>query len=713
VGGAVYFIKNDPAALQSALYKTSATQLVPLITGQPWNAAPYQQQQPVVHKNKIYFVRDNQIWESDGTGAGTVLYFKPPPNSNAPNYEWRAGEMVSNGDSLYFILYNQNLTGPYTTGDLWSISGNPGDPGTPLLKTVYQAINGGGGFGGRLTVLSQVNGHAILKAETVAGAGGNHFSGPVTLYSPGFAQFSTGSQTVNNGGFVYTSAIIDNRFYVLSKEEIFSFYDPPVFKNELWVTQSFGPKLLLKKFASRPDGVGKHFGVLGNRVFFAADDSTGLGQELWYSDGTPGGTVLVKDIHPGAGDAKIGAFASDGLHVYFPAFDGNTWALWRSDGTPGGTTKVANFPTTSIETPIKNLFFNQKTLYFSGNDGTTGDEPWAMEIPSNPADRPDLELSIRHRLSHLLIPGIIDLEVKVKNRGTGPATGVKVKFAPPVGFTFPVDLVNRQLEIDLGTIKSGDSVVQVLSYLTRIPATATSREYFLFAQISAQNEPDTDSSPNSVPCNSGICTPVEDDEARIYAPDSAPCDLAVSLVSAHCDPGKLPEISDNTYDYTINVTGSTPGLGFGWFRSLYGGGERLQDEAIALHYTIPDMASANFLAFFDNNNPRCPLVNLSLEYLSLPCQFVPTTEAASAIGFSLSPNPATRSVSLQWLDTDIREARGSIVNPLGQTVKTFPLTGAQGIPTTIDLSGLGSGLYWVRVEVPGRGSGVKRLVVAE
>jgi len=74
-------------------------------------------------------------------------------------------------------------------------------------------------------------------------------------------------------------------------------------------------------------------------LFFAADDGM-TGRELWKTDGTPEGTVLVKDINPNPIDPDPTASDSDPgdlTNVTDPLLrcgrEGGAW-----DGTPGRAT---------------------------------------------------------------------------------------------------------------------------------------------------------------------------------------------------------------------------------------------------------------------------------------------------------------------------------------------------------------------------------------
>src|SRR5437762_821042 len=63
--------------------------------------------------------------------------------------------------------------------------------------------------------------------------------------------------------------------------------------------------------------------AVNGTVFFAADDGV-HGRELWRSDGTVGGTILLADIRPGpAGSDPIGLTNVNGT-VFFSASDGFT-----------------------------------------------------------------------------------------------------------------------------------------------------------------------------------------------------------------------------------------------------------------------------------------------------------------------------------------------------------------------------------------------------
>jgi ELWxxDGT repeat protein len=114
---------------------------------------------------------------------------------------------------------------------------------------------------------------------------------------------------------------------------------------------------------------------------FAADDGTGA--ELWRSDGTFAGTVMVKDIRAGGGSDPRDLVNVGGT-VYFSANDGVTGReLWRTDGTSAGTTRITDLATgdslgTSSFLPAQIVGLNG-TIFFAATDGTTGFELWRTD----------------------------------------------------------------------------------------------------------------------------------------------------------------------------------------------------------------------------------------------------------------------------------------------------------------------------------------------
>lgn len=120
-------------------------------------------------------------------------------------------------------------------------------------------------------------------------------------------------------------------------------------------------------------------------LFFVAYDAE-HGEELWKSDGTEAGTVLVKDVHAGPSNSGLSWLTNVGVTLFFIGTDTHGLGLWKSDGTEAGTVIVKDiYPGNASslpdleQYPLVELINIDGILYFTAIDETHGLELWRSD----------------------------------------------------------------------------------------------------------------------------------------------------------------------------------------------------------------------------------------------------------------------------------------------------------------------------------------------
>lgn len=131
------------------------------------------------------------------------------------------------------------------------------------------------------------------------------------------------------------------------------------------------------------------FTQLGNKLVFVANDET-YGSELWITDGTPGGTEILRNINTGVASGLqdysmnylnahpdiIRALIVVGNTLYFTATNGTSgFELWKSDGTTVGTEIVKNIAADPAGSFPTNFVEMNGLVYFIAT-GATGVQIW-------------------------------------------------------------------------------------------------------------------------------------------------------------------------------------------------------------------------------------------------------------------------------------------------------------------------------------------------
>ncbi len=138
----------------------------------------------------------------------------------------------------------------------------------------------------------------------------------------------------------------------------------------------------------QPEPVPADFAPLGGALLFAAADAS-HGTELWKTDGTAAGTVLVADIAPGTASSNPMSLAAAGGLVYFAANDlVHGTELWQSDGTAAGTHLVQDIQPGPASSSPNALAVAGNQLYFGADDGLHGDELWVYPFAAGAGCQP-------------------------------------------------------------------------------------------------------------------------------------------------------------------------------------------------------------------------------------------------------------------------------------------------------------------------------------
>ncbi|MFY0563985.1 ELWxxDGT repeat protein [Archangium lansingense] len=334
-------------------------------------------------------------WSSSGEGHGTRLL-----------KDLRAGTAGSDptlftrvGDTVFFVADDG------TSGrELWKTDGTPS--GTRRVKDIQPGAIGSDPrnltvFKGRLyfTADDGVHGRELWRSDgTSGGTRLVHNLTPDALTASGYELAVAGdflyikyitfrvilvrTDGTADGFVQLLNFVRDNSIRTLTAvgDRLFFIHNNDEPEWSLYVTDgSPAGTRRLRFFPDDPHDLAAFHGQLyfasGRGTLF--DEPDYAGDELWRSDGTVSGTVLVKDLRPGVEGSVPRGLTVFKDFLFFTADDGvHGRELWRSDGTESGTLLLEDFELGPVGSSPEGLVGHGTRLFFSADTTGRGREPW-------------------------------------------------------------------------------------------------------------------------------------------------------------------------------------------------------------------------------------------------------------------------------------------------------------------------------------------------
>jgi ELWxxDGT repeat protein len=213
----------------------------------------------------------------------------------------------------------------------------------------------------------------------------------------------------------------------------------------------------------------------GQQVFFAADDGV-HGRELWLSDGTTAGTRLVKDIAAGAAAANPSGLQPVSDILLFAATDAQSnGAVWRTNSTGTRTQKV--FDLGELRNPTEFALAGNH-LFFNATSPAVGNELWTIAVSTTTALTATVPAQI---IGDRVGPHTI--AIAVSNQGMAKVADVQLTVAFDDGVTYLGNSRNaaaarngNTVTLNLGTI--GLWYETTVELYVQLPAAATTESRY-------------------------------------------------------------------------------------------------------------------------------------------------------------------------------------------------------------------------------------------